>query len=638
MAVIIALLAFGLLWKLWRTRLDGWRDGFLAASTTWGVILVAMTESLSIANRIVFVWVMTGWIVVDAVLLVALWRQHRSRKNSRTQEDSDEPGVKYVADSALAWVMLTPLAVIGATLAVVAFRGPPNNYDAMVYHMPRILHWIQDGNVAFYPTAIARQLDMPPAAEYIILHLQILTGDDDLADFVQWFAWCGCIIGVSAIAGLLGADVVGQVIAAVVAGTLPMACLQAVTTQNDLVAAFWIVALAWAVLRTLVGARRDQRDMQWVNILFCAGTLGMAMLTKTTNYLFAAPAVVALLLGLMWLRTWRAVAPLAVVAILAVALNAPMYVRNMRFTHTLIGTGGSGARGADEYINSQRTVGTIASNLLRNIGVELILPSDDYTGRIEQAIRAVHGWLGLDADNPATTLQRTPAIFQLRSLLWNTEDAAPNPVQLLLIFLAAVLILVHCRASGKAAIYGLGILAAAMAFCYELRWQPWHARLHLPIMITAAPLVGIALERHMNRKLALVIAALLPWLSVPVVLTNYSHPLVGDNSIFLHDHDTRLFVAHPNLLYWFREATKVADAHHCRQIGIIDGGDDWEYPLDMMVAEKLPGVRFAFYPGQTTLTQEQVQTRNKGWDETLRPYIVVKVSGDVATVVKIVDQ
>jgi 4-amino-4-deoxy-L-arabinose transferase-like glycosyltransferase len=640
LAVIIALLALAQLWKLWQIRLGGWRDGFLAAATTWGAILVAITETLSRVNRITFGWVLASWVAVDLVLLALMWRgrRRRNRRTAASQDGSKEPDAKYLEANALVWAMLTPLGVIGATLAVVGFRGPPSNYDAMVYHMPRVLHWIQDGNVAFYPTPIPRQLEMPPGAEYIILHMQILSGGDRLADLVQWFAWVGCMVGVSAIARLLGAEVAGQVIAAIVAGTLPMACLQATTTQNDLVAAFWIAVFFWAVLRTIAGARRGPGGARWLNVLLCGLALGLAMLTKTTNYLYAAPAVVALVLGLLWIRTWRAPVPLAVVAILAVALNGPVFLRNWRFTHTLLGTGGqASAAGADAYLNSRRGAKTVVSNFLRNAGLEMIVPSDEFTGQIEQGIRAAHGWMGMDADDPATTWQLADPKFQLRAQLWDTEDNASNPVQFALILLAALLVATHCRKSWRAVLYGLGILLAVTAFCYALRWQSWNARLHLPIMVAAAPLVGIALERHMSRRLALVIAALLPWLSVPVIAQNYNHPLIGDRSIFSHGHDTRYFLAHPGMQAPFRAIVDAAAAHHCREVGLIEGSNDWEYPLDMMLAARLPDVQIEFYPGPGTLSPEQLHTQNTGWNDAVRPYLVARISGETASVVKIVD-
>ena len=70
----------------------------------------------------------------------------------------------------------------------------------MSYHMPRVMHWIQNQNVDFYPTSTTRQLYVSPFSEYVILHLQLIVNGDRLANLVQWFSMFGSLIGVSLIA------------------------------------------------------------------------------------------------------------------------------------------------------------------------------------------------------------------------------------------------------------------------------------------------------------------------------------------------------------------------------------------------------------------------------------------------------
>ncbi|MHC5831404.1 MAG: glycosyltransferase family 39 protein, partial [Nostoc sp.] len=104
---------------------------------------------------------------------------------------------------------------------------------------------IQNHTVAHYPTSYTPQLYQNPWSEFVILHFQILSGGDYFANLVQWFSMIGCIIGVSLIARQLGADLRGQVFSAVVTATIPMGILQASSTQNDYVIAFWVVCLAY---------------------------------------------------------------------------------------------------------------------------------------------------------------------------------------------------------------------------------------------------------------------------------------------------------------------------------------------------------------------------------------------------------
>ena len=119
----------------------------------------------------------------------------------------------------------------------------------MTYHMPRVAHWSQAGSVAHYPTHIQRQLWLGPWAEFAIMHGYLLTGGDRLANLVQWLAFAGCVAGSAIVTGELGGGRLARGLAAVAFATLPMAIAQASSTQNDLVASFWLLSLGYWVLR-----------------------------------------------------------------------------------------------------------------------------------------------------------------------------------------------------------------------------------------------------------------------------------------------------------------------------------------------------------------------------------------------------
>jgi len=89
------------------------------------------------------------------------------------------------------------------------------------FHMSRVVHWIQNKSVAHYPTHILRQLHQNPWSEFGILQFQILSSSDRLANLVQWFSMVGAVLGVSLIAKRLGADLRGEVFAAVTVATVP---------------------------------------------------------------------------------------------------------------------------------------------------------------------------------------------------------------------------------------------------------------------------------------------------------------------------------------------------------------------------------------------------------------------------------
>ena len=98
----------------------------------------------------------------------------------------------------------------------------------------------------------------------------------------------GSLVGVSLIAAHLGAGARGQIFAVLACATLRMGILQAAGTQNDYVTAFWLVCMTEALLATAPAVVSP-----W-GALRVGAALGLAMLTKGTAVLFAAPLLLAL--------------------------------------------------------------------------------------------------------------------------------------------------------------------------------------------------------------------------------------------------------------------------------------------------------------------------------------------------------
>ena len=78
---------------------------------------------------------------------------------------------KIIYDLNLLYLIL--ICVILIITFFTALIYPPNSPDSLSYHMPRVMHWIQNNNVEYYPTSIPRQLFVSPFSEFVILHLQL---------------------------------------------------------------------------------------------------------------------------------------------------------------------------------------------------------------------------------------------------------------------------------------------------------------------------------------------------------------------------------------------------------------------------------------------------------------------------------
>ncbi|HAZ45527.1 MAG TPA: hypothetical protein DDW76_27165 [Cyanobacteria bacterium UBA11369] len=48
---------------------ESWRSSILSAAVSFGLLVTALTETLSLFRAIAFNWVLAGWIVIDIVLI-----------------------------------------------------------------------------------------------------------------------------------------------------------------------------------------------------------------------------------------------------------------------------------------------------------------------------------------------------------------------------------------------------------------------------------------------------------------------------------------------------------------------------------------------------------------------------------------
>jgi len=471
--------------------------------------------------------------------------------------------------------------VLAATLAT-ALLAPPNTWDSMTYHMVRVAHWIQQGSVRYYATSIDRQNYQSPLAEFVILHLQLLSGSDRFANLVQWSALLVSAIAVALIVGELKGTRRAQVFAALLAVTLPMAILQSTSTQNDLLCGALCLVFVLFLLRTIRAAALE-------DALFCGLALGLSLLTKATAFLFCPAAGLVLggagLLGGRWLMSHpsaaeeapptaarpRLAAQLALAVLIGACLNTGYVARNIElYGHPLPTVGAS-------YRNGNVSMAAVAGNVVRNVAMHLGLPSEPANERLTQMVRSV---LGQQAGNPGTTWNH--ATFSIESS-WS-EDIAGNGLHMVLILGALVVGVVGRRAGRIARVYSAMLIVGALLYCVVLRWQPWASRLHTPLFLMALPLVativadGAALARDWWR---VALVTVLFVCGLPYVLFNPSRPVVPDDgySVVTVDRISQYFRNQRSVEQAYMAAARLVCREHPSEVGLVMADDDWEYPL-----------------------------------------------------------
>lgn len=553
---VLALLAFVAAERRWSEPESPPALPVLRAAVLWGTAVTALTEGLGHLRALRAGPVAAAWVLLGILGLLAAAAGSAPARGSLLAGPAR-------ADRRLVSAVGAIVGSLAAALAVVAAAAPPNTRDSISYHLSRVCHWAVQGSVDNYPTHVLRQLYLTPWAEYAILHLGLLAGGDRAANFVQWGAWAGGLAGAALLARFLGGGAVAQAGAALFAATLPMGALQASGTQNDLVVSFWLAAFAALLFNPAPGPRDH---------VYAGLSLGLALLTKGTAFLFAAPLVAGIGFRIVARRERR----LALVPVLALLVCAPFYVRNTRLCGSPLGVDSGGVvEGRFPLVNDRLDARVLASNALRNVALHAAsLPA---IGAPAVAIvERIHTVLGVSASDPGTTWTGSSFDPLLGSL---HEDHAGNPVHLLVAALGGLAVLARTPRRRAALLLALSVASGALLFCAVLRWQPWNSRLHLPLFVAAAPFAGLLLEETRSRVLRGALALLLVSQALPAVCFSETRPLLGEGSVLRRDRLSQYFVSRPAARDEFLAAAAEIRRRRCGDVGLHVGLDAEEYYL-----------------------------------------------------------
>lgn len=473
------------------------------------------------------------------------------------------------------------IAACAALVALVALIGAPTTWDSMVYHLARVAAWLQLGGVAHYATHAEPQLFQPPGAELLIAQLQALTGGDRYAALVQTFAFVLWVAGASLIARQLGGDRRAQLLAGFLVATAPMAILQGSSTQNDLIVGAWLMIAA-----SLALAIDDQRRLAVPRALVASLAVALAILTKGTAWIYLPP----ILLLLAWAILKR-VGPLRALALAAaglaivLALNAGQWQKN----HETYGKFVYSGSGFYDYANDSHSPGALVSNLVRNAALYIETPSRAINRRPSGWLREGLNGLGINPDDPATTFP---------GQLFNLERSGPSEshagsiVLFVLMLWALALALLHRGfRTRRRLIWAAIVITEILTFALLIKWQTWHSRLHLPVLLLSLPLVAVALTRvpvaeRSRRWLACTVVVVSSLLAPFYLLMNVDRPLIGyagHQSILTTPREQQYFNARPELRQPYLAAIRYLDTHSIDRLAFYGGFDDWYYPFNALM-------------------------------------------------------
>lgn len=462
-------------------------------------IIAASTELLGFFNIINHLTIKLLWLVV---ILISILIFIRSKKKQR---------YIFIKKEIKNFQSIFILLIILITF-LISLIYPPNTLDAMSYHMTRIMHWIQNGNVDIYPTNDFRELIMGPLPEYVILHFYLLINGDNFSNLVQWYSMLVSCITVSLISKEFGCDSKFQIFSALFCATIPMGIMQSTSTQTDYIATMFLVIMAYTVIKYI--------NTKLVKYIFLFSlSLGLGILTKGTVYIFGFSFCIWLGIHALF-KDLKNFKYYLLIPVIVVAINIGQFSRNIIITNNPIGLNNKSNIYTNEIINFK----TLTSNLIRNSGLNLALPKQSINLNItKKGIDLLHDKINISSRDTSTT---TSGGYYIPFSFY--ESTAPNTLHFVIFLFIAYLLTFKQKLPQNHKYYFICIIFGYVFFSLIMKWAIQNNRHLLSFFVLCSPIVSYSLFKLKQLKLNKAIIICLMIYSAPYVFFNKSRPLIGE--------------------------------------------------------------------------------------------------------------
>ena len=546
---------------------------FIKAAILVFALIAFNTEILSLFNGINARNVTCFWLTENLSLSGMLLFQKRDNKTNFWHLLRKKVIVQIKERISPYKAYIIVLTAIYGAIFFVAVSSVPNTADSMTYHMARVANWIQSGNVNFYPTATLRQLYLGPLAEYGILNILLLSGNDHFVNLLQFGCFIGCGVTVSLIVREFNQNGTAQILAMLLTVTIPMAILQASSTQNDLVVSFFALNFFLFYLRTSQSENRS-------DLIFGGLVLGLGFLTKGTAYIYCAPIAIIIFVSVIFSRSRQKskmnfFVQSLLILFVAVSINFIQYTRNYQLFGSPIATGD------DSLGNQNLTPKMIAANVVRNYVNHLGTPFETSTNWVADGTANL---LGNELNNPDSSFLET--LFKIQYS--NHEDDAGNFVHILLLTICMLFVLNYDGENRKKVfIAAFTIIFGFALFSSLLKWNPWLSRLHTPFFMLGCIIIAIILDR-LNKNIRNSILIFCLFSSVSTILLGEPRSIFAIIDSFSNKTPRieQYFANKREITDVYLEAVTVVKTNNPQEVGLMMENDyrkynfgDWEYPV-----------------------------------------------------------
>ncbi|GAB2517669.1 hypothetical protein GCM10027085_04200 [Spirosoma aerophilum] len=327
--------------------------------------------------------------------------------------------------------------------------------------------------------------------------------------------------------------------------------------------------------------------------------LGFAFLTKGTAYLLSAP--ILLTWGVLELRRlvrvsglgrgglralYKLALPLMLMLTISLGLNVGHYSRNILvFGHPL-----TDPKLGSEYTNAYHSGKMLISNVSRNLALHFGFPGVHWV--VQHGVDELHSLMNADINDVNTTYSGSH--FTLPRLS-NNEDNASSFLHILWLTASIIWLIRQNKLPNRVSYFVLTatIITAFILFCFYLRWQPWHSRLHTTLFLLSSPIGAVCLVSALDKKIQWPYWLFILSASV-FALTNPFRPLITlppltQRISFLDSREQKYFVNEPQNYATFNQIASLLNQKRSDRDTTRVGLFLIENSFDYMWYQKLKG-------------------------------------------------
>lgn len=499
--------------------------------------IYVIIEILSGFNLIYWQSIWTAVILPLLVLLILVWK-NKNLVISKWIQNWQQIKKLFAEHS----VVMLALSLLFVTLFIFGVFIPPNNYDSMTYHLPRVLHWITNHSVEYYFTNISRQNFVTPLPEFMLIFIRLLDKSFRFAFLVQFLSFLTLPISASLIAKhYFDLGTKKQLLAAFLAATAPMTILQSITTQTDVTAAAFVMI---AVYMFLI---HHDFAFQWSSAL--------ALLAKSTAGFYLFAFVLWHLFLVVKTKNWK----LAVSGLFFLLIISPQFIRNQTYYGNLLGPNND-----NNIIKIHKPVDPLESFVM-NTALHFQTTNQNVNNNITGWMIKIFRGIGEDLGGEGVA-KRT---FVLHYQIFH-HDFGHAQIHMILVVAALIIAFVH--KDKKRNKYAVLVALAYVLLASLIVWSPWRGRYFVGFFAMAAPLVAVVLRRQQWQNFILLL--LIIWSSVVIFKMEPVTP--GWKLLNYKQLTIARFKGKTNYQKIYDQLQDVASPV---KVGLVIGPDEWEYPL-----------------------------------------------------------